>query len=167
MSRAKPIEVVKGTFRQRTKMVLSKIFIILQNVITIIMLASALVMTFQTRHLTSAPLGFKTHKLICLTQYHAFNSKEYPVFIEKIKQLPSVSLVAASMGTPQDGGNNNTIVEQGKSYSFQLLVGDMNFMSIYGLALTNNHHIAHYPIGICQHTRTGSTEHEPNRNAYE
>lgn len=161
MSRAKPIEVVKGTFRQRTKMVLSKIFIILQNVITIIMLASALVMTFQTRHLTSAPLGFKTHKLICLTQYHAFNSKEYPVFIEKIKRLPSVSLVAASMGTPQDGGNNNTIVEQGKSYSFQLLVGDMNFMNIYGLALTNHHHIAHYPVVFANTPALGALNMSP------
>jgi len=96
-------------------------------------------------HLTQAPLGFETKNLICLTQYNAFSSKDYPLFMERLKKLPGVSMVAASNGTPQDGGNNNTIVEKDKTYSFQLLVGDKNFASIYGLSFKNDLHVNHYP----------------------
>ena len=35
ISSAKPIDVVRGTFRRQTKMVFSKVFITFQNVITI------------------------------------------------------------------------------------------------------------------------------------
>ena len=41
ISAAEPIEVVRGSFRRRTKMVFSKVFITFQNFITIIMLGSS------------------------------------------------------------------------------------------------------------------------------
>lgn len=145
MSKAKPIEVVRGTFRHRTKMFLSKIFIIVQNVITIVLLASALIMSLQMRHLTQAPLGFETQNLICLTQYHAFSGKDYRLFVERLRKLPAVSMVSASRGTPQDGGNNYTIVEKDKSYPFQIITTDADFMKIYGLSLKNDLHVNHCP----------------------
>ena len=66
LSKVKPIEVVRGTFRKQTKMVFSRVFIIVQNVITIVMLACALIMSLQMRHLVKAPLGFNTENIICL-----------------------------------------------------------------------------------------------------
>ena len=38
LSRVKPIEVVRGTFRKHTKMIFSRVFITVQNIITITML---------------------------------------------------------------------------------------------------------------------------------
>lgn len=56
----KPIDVVKGSFRYNSKMVLSRIFIITQNVITITMLTASLVIVLQINHLVNAPLGINT-----------------------------------------------------------------------------------------------------------
>ena len=64
MSRFQPIDIVKGNFRFRSKMVLGRLFIILQNVITVTMLTSSLVIWFQLRHLIHAPIGFNTENLI-------------------------------------------------------------------------------------------------------
>ena len=51
ISSAKPIDVVRGTFRRQTKMVFSKVFITFQNVITIAMIAASLTMYLQIDHL--------------------------------------------------------------------------------------------------------------------
>ena len=63
ISRYQPIDIVKGSFRFRSKMVLGKVFVILQNVITVTMLTSALVIWLQLNHLIHAPLGFNTKNL--------------------------------------------------------------------------------------------------------
>jgi len=63
ISRFQPIDIVKGNFRFRSKMVMGKLFIILQNVISVTMLTSALVIWLQLNHLIHAPLGFNTERL--------------------------------------------------------------------------------------------------------
>ena len=55
LSKYKPIDVVKGSFRYHSKMVLSRIFIILQNVITMTMMAATLTILLQMSHLVNAP----------------------------------------------------------------------------------------------------------------
>ncbi|MCR5239738.1 MAG: FtsX-like permease family protein [Prevotella sp.] len=63
LSRYQPIDIVKGSFRFRSKMVLGKVFVILQNIITVTMLTSALVIWLQLNHLIHAPLGYNTKNL--------------------------------------------------------------------------------------------------------
>ena len=46
-SRYQPIDVIKGTLRRRNKMVLSKVFIVVQNVLSVFLIALALVMEVQ------------------------------------------------------------------------------------------------------------------------
>ncbi len=64
VSAVRPVDVVKGTFRRRSKMVFSKVFIVLQNAVTIGMLAAVLVMVLQLRHLLHAPLGYNTANIL-------------------------------------------------------------------------------------------------------
>lgn len=63
LSRYKPIDVVKGSFRYHSKMVLSRIFIILQNVITMTMMTATLTILLQMSHLVKAPLGYNTENI--------------------------------------------------------------------------------------------------------
>ena len=56
-SRLNPVEVIKGEHRRQTKTVFSKVFIIIQNVITVTLISLALVMELQYRHLLNMPLG--------------------------------------------------------------------------------------------------------------
>ena len=63
ISRYQPIDIVKGSFRFHSKMVLGRLFIIVQNAVTVSMLTAALVIWFQLNHLIHAPLGFNTENL--------------------------------------------------------------------------------------------------------
>ena len=63
ISRFQPIDIVKGNFRYQSKMVMGRLFIIVQNVVTVTMLTAALVIWLQLNHLIHAPLGFNTERL--------------------------------------------------------------------------------------------------------
>lgn len=116
LSKIQPIEVVRGTFIRHTKMVFARIFITVQNVITIVMLACALIMSLQMLHIVKAPIGFSTENLIRISQGSAFASKDFPVFLDKLRALPCVSGIASSWGTPVEGGINATKTsEDGKN----------------------------------------------------
>ena len=55
--RIDPVAVIKGEQRRQTKTVFSKIFIIIQNVLTVGLIALALVMELQFKHMVNMPLG--------------------------------------------------------------------------------------------------------------
>ena len=132
ISRAEPIEVVRGTFAHHTRMVFSRVFIVLQNVITIVMIAVALTMSLQMRHIINAPMGFNKDNVVVLG--NTGDSIQASTFCKEVEKLACVKLVSASMGTPSDGGNNSTMtLDSKKTVSLQLLFGDRNFLEIYGL----------------------------------
>lgn len=142
LSRVKPIEVVRGTFRTHTKMVFSRVFITVQNIITIIMLACAMIMSMQMLHLTKAPLGFNTENVICIEYPDDYSSRHSGEFENRLRSLPFVKAVAPSCGTPATGGNNNTVTFDGekREWSFQFISGTPEMMKIYGLTLKNDLH---------------------------
>lgn len=125
LSRVKPIEVVRGTFRTHTKMVFSRVFITVQNIITITMLACAMIMSMQMLHLTKAPLGFNTENVICIEYPDDYSSRHSSEFENRLRSLPFVKAVAPSCGTPATGGNNNTITFDGekREWPFQFISG--------------------------------------------
>ena len=140
LSRVKPIEVVRGTFRKQTKMLFSRVFITVQNVITIVMLACSLIMSTQMRHLTKAPLGFNTENIICIEYPDESSSHHSGEFEDRLRALPFVKAVAPSCGTPANGGNNNTVKFDGEKceWAFQFICGTPEIMEIYGLTLKND-----------------------------
>jgi putative ABC transport system permease protein len=56
-TRMPAISVVKGEFRSKRKHVFSKVFIVLQQVFSIVLLALAIVLGLQTSHMLNRPLG--------------------------------------------------------------------------------------------------------------
>lgn len=143
LSKVKPIEVVRGTFVRHTKMVFARIFITIQNVITIVMLACALIMSLQMLHIVKAPIGFNTENLIRISQGDAFASKEFPVFLNKLRALPCVSGITSSWGTPVEGGISATKTsEDGKeSVNIQSFIVSPEFFDIYGIKLSRNNRL--------------------------
>ena len=140
LSKIQPIEVVRGTFIRHTKMVFARIFITVQNVITIVMLACALIMSLQMLHIVKAPIGFSTENLIRISQGSAFASKDFPVFLDKLRALPCVSGIASSWGTPVEGGINATKTSEDgkKSVNIQTFIVSPEFFDIYGIKLNRN-----------------------------
>ena len=101
ISRFQPIDIVKGSFRYRSKMVLGRLFIIVQNVVTITMLTSALVIWLQLRHLIHAPLGFNTENLFYVESPQG-KSQTVRNLLEK---MPFVDQIGCYLGSTFTGYN--------------------------------------------------------------
>lgn len=59
---------------------------------------------------------------------------------DRVAKLPGVEAVSFSCGYPLQGGNNNTLILDNRTISFQTFVGDENFMKIFGLELERDNH---------------------------
>lgn len=141
ISSVKPIDVVRGTFRRRTKMVFSKVFIVFQNVITIVMIAASLTMYLQINHLIKAPLGYNTTNII--ETDNVFRSRNEMAMAEDLlRQLPCVKEIGRTNGTPSSGTNNLSGTYEGKSLSFQQMVVDSAAFRIFGLQIKQENHVA-------------------------
>jgi len=139
ISRAKPIDVVRGTFRHTTRMRLGKLCVSFQNVLTIVMVAVSLTMVAQIRHWINAPLG-RNHEGIVKIQNN-LDPVKAKTFMDEVKKLPCVDLVSACLCTPLDGGYNNTSMYGDKQVSFQRFYGDENFMKMLGIEVAEDYHV--------------------------
>lgn len=139
LSKYKPIDVVKGSFRYHSKMVLSRIFIILQNVITMTMMAATLTILLQMSHLVNAPLGYNTENIYRVSSDNPEvlrNALKSQPFIQGIGSFSGTSLDGnyRSMSTRKDKDNNNLLV--------YLTTWDKEFIDIMGINLVKDNHLS-------------------------
>ena len=139
LSKYKPIDVVKGSFRYHSKMVLSRIFIILQNVITMTMMAATLTILLQMNHLVNAPLGYNTENIYRVSSNNPEvlrNALKSQPFIQGIGSFSGTSLDGnyRSMSTRKDKDNNNLLV--------YLTTWDKEFIDIMGINLVKDNHLS-------------------------
>lgn len=139
LSRYKPIDVVKGSFRYHSKMVLSRIFIILQNVITMTMMTATLTILLQMNHLVKAPLGYNTENIYRVSSDNPEvmrNALKSQPFVQEIGSFSGTSLDGnyRSMSTRKDKDNNNLLV--------YLTTWDKEFIDIMGINLVKDNHLS-------------------------
>lgn len=142
ISNAKPIEVVRGTFRKQTKMVFSKFFIIFQNVITICLVAASITMFLQIRYLVNAPLGYNSTNIIDIYGGELPDRKTGYTLVNELEQLACVNRVGLSEGTPFSMGMNFTGVYDGKNISSQEFRGDKTFFDMLGFEILRDNQVA-------------------------
>lgn len=95
ISRFQPIDIVKGNFRYHSKMVMGRLFIIIQNIVTVTMLTAALVIWLQVNHLIHAPLGFNTKHL-----YYIMSPEGKSQTVRnQLERLPFVETIGEMRGT--------------------------------------------------------------------
>lgn len=139
LSKYKPIDVVKGSFRYHSKMVLSRIFIILQNVITMTMMTATLTILLQMNHLVNAPLGYNTENIFRVSSDNPEvlrNALKSQPFIQGIGSFSGTSLDGnyCSMSTRKDKDNNNLLV--------YLTTWDKEFIDIMGINLVKDNDLS-------------------------
>lgn len=139
LSKYKPIDVVKGSFRYHSKMVLSRIFIILQNVITMTMMAATLTILLQMSHLVKAPLGYNTENIFRVSSDNPEvmrNALKSQPFVQEIGSFSGTSLDGnyCSMSPRKDKDNNNLLV--------YLTTWDKEFIDIMGINLVKDNHLS-------------------------
>jgi putative ABC transport system permease protein len=139
ISSFKPVEVVKGAFTQKTKMVFSKVFITTQNIITIALITCTLIMFLQVRFMLNTQWGVHTENIINIDN-NVFNLSQSKTFKNELLNLACVEDVAFCQGHPIDGGNNNTMSSDGKNLSFQVFGGDSAYFRMLGFEVVRDNH---------------------------
>ncbi len=143
VSRYKPIDIVRGTFRRQTKTVYGRVLIAVQNIITITLLAASLAISLQIRHLVNAPMGYQTHDILNISVGIFPDRSTMFHFCNELRSLPEVEAVGLGCGTPHDGGNNNTFpYGPDGMISFQVFIGDSTYFRILGLERLRDNHVA-------------------------
>ena len=137
MSRFQPIDIVKGNFRFRSKMVLGRLFIVLQNVITVTMLTASLVIWLQLNHLIHAPLGYNTKNLYYVDAPQGKsqmirNKLEKMPFVERIGELNGAAFTSSGFSVMIG------IMLNGNVVSMFATAMDSTAFNLYGLELLKN-----------------------------
>ena len=132
-SRYQPIDVIKGTLRRRNKMILNKVFIVVQNVLSVFLIAMALVMEVQMRHMLSRPMHAATDNLYYI-EYSAPDYDSMKLFKDKVEQLPFVTKAGVGRGIP--GLINMTMgikVDEEHHVDMPVIVCDSTYFQLLGL----------------------------------
>ena len=140
IQQAQPIEIVRGTLRLKTKTVYSKVIIIVQNVVAVVMLVSALTMGLQIRHMISADLGYNTKDILVVDNAFGQTGQIRPL-LDRLRAEPCVEEVGQGDGIPLGGTNNWTMeLPDGHWVSFQQIQGDDKYFDILGLKVKQDNH---------------------------
>jgi putative ABC transport system permease protein len=132
-SRYEPIDVIKGTLRRRNKMILNKVFIVVQNVLSVFLIAMALVMEVQMRHMLTRPMHAATDNLYYI-EYSAQNYDAMRLFKDKVERLPFVTKAGVGRGIP--GLINMTMgikVDDEHRVDMPVIVCDSTYFQLLGM----------------------------------
>ena len=106
VSRFNPIDVVKGTIRLRSKMWLSKVFVVAQNVISVTLVVMAMTMMLQMHHLSNLPLGYQTKDILSISSSLDGSAEQMGILVNRLKSLPEVSEATYGSNNPINSWGN-------------------------------------------------------------
>ena len=106
VSRFNPIDVVKGTIRLRSKMWFGKMFIVVQNAVSMVLVVVAMTMVLHMHHLYTLPIGYDTRDVISGFTSIDHSSEQHAILVNRLKALPEVEEATFGTGTPLECGAN-------------------------------------------------------------
>lgn len=139
ISSAHPIEVVRGTFRRRSKMYFSRLFIIVQHVCTITVIGVTLTMWLQVRHLINAPLGWDTERLLIVRPPEWSMMKKLGLLYGEVNKMSCVETATIGLGSPFTGGSNSTNQIEEKTISFQTFWNSPGWLKMLGIPVLTDY----------------------------
>ncbi len=132
ISSIKPISIVNGTYRRKSRAGLNRVFILLQNILAITLIASAIVLDRQMNYMINMPLGADIKDKFILST-DAEEAGDVIAMMDEIRQLPFVKKVALSRGYPT-GVHFNTAIQLENSTDLtpvKLLICDTEAFGIW------------------------------------
>ena len=137
-SRFAPIDIVRGTYRLKTKRVFSKVFIVFQNTITIVLIAMALLMEVQMRHMINRPTNMRSEGLYSL-QYWAREYSDLVPLINRLEKIPTVRSVGYGRGfAGQLSMGTSVKTPNGETVDMQLILCDETYFNMLGLKVVED-----------------------------
>ena len=144
VARFKPIDVVKGSFRFQGKMRLSRVFIVVQNLISTTLIAIGIVMLAQMHHMATLPMGYRTEGLAEIECYtYSFNVEQLTPIRDRLLAMPQVKRIGWAMNMPwqcqkngvQEKGSTDEPVSSWTFYSAM----DTTCMSMLGFEIVEQY----------------------------
>ena len=137
-SRYEAIDVIKGTLRRKSKMVFSKVFIVVQNALAVFLIAMALVMEVQMKHMLDRP----THSTVdnrYYVEYSAMSLDQMQLFKDKVEKLPFVTKVGIGRGIPGMIVMTAGITqEDDTNFDLPVILCDTTFFDLLGLEVVED-----------------------------
>lgn len=120
-----PIDIVKGNFRMHNKQLFSRLFIIVQNVISTVLITLGLTMAFQIYHLATLPTGYNTDLVFVKTWELGHTYDKQVILQKRLQALPQVTEVALARKLPFITGHDGVQQPEEEGYSW-LHLSDMD-----------------------------------------
>ncbi|PXV66788.1 putative ABC transport system permease protein [Dysgonomonas alginatilytica] len=129
-----PIEIVKGSFSRKVKSKYSKLLIVFQYIVAIVLLICSFFIKQQSDFLVNYDTGFNRDRIFIMD--NVLDSARLVGFKNILYTISGVELVSYSQGTPVSGSNNNSFEVDGVQFSFQELVVDSVFFKIFDIKIS-------------------------------
>ena len=137
-SRFAPIDIVRGTFRRRSKMMFSKVFIVFQNTVSVILIAMAILMEAQLGHMMHRPLNARSEGLYFLG-FYARDYSEVEPLVDRLNRIPEVKRVAFGRGFPgQMNMNLGFKAPDGTHHQTQVIACTPEYFEMLGLKVVKD-----------------------------
>ena len=136
--RYKPVDVMKGGYRRRSKMVFSKVFIVLQNALAVLLIALAITMEAQMRKTQERPMNCNIENIFFLKD---FSGEDNTPLKDALEALPCVRRIGRSSGVPGsiNMGQYST-TRDGQDILYKLIRMDRTAFSMFGFEILEDFH---------------------------
>lgn len=136
--RYNPVDVMKGGYRRRIKMVFSKVFIVLQNALAVILIALAITMEAQMHKTQERPMNCNIENIFFLKD---FSGEDNAPLKDALEALPCVRRIGRSSGVPGsiNMGQYST-TRDGQDILYKLIRMDSTAFSMFGFEILEDFH---------------------------
>ncbi len=131
------LEVMKGDYRRRSKMVFSKVFIVLQNALAVILIALAITMEAQMRKTQSRPMHIDIKDKFSLS---FITREDQTPLKDALERLPFVKRVGRCSGTPGIGtGGQYSKTKDGQDIMYRLYSMDSTAFQMFDFEILKDY----------------------------
>jgi putative ABC transport system permease protein len=129
----RPIEVVRGSFRKKSKAIYGKAFITFQYTVAIALLACSWLILKQTNFLRNYDLGFQREHIVKTEYRGALDQKG--AIKNALAKIPGVEAISLTWQSPLSGGSNQSFDFEGMPMSFQEFRVDSTFFKVFDISV--------------------------------
>lgn len=126
VARFQPLDIVKGNFRLQNKQVLSRVFIVAQNIISTVLIAMGLTMAAEMHHLATLPMGYNMKDLVFIQAWQLGpKADQQNILKERLQALPQVAEISLGRKIPLSCGHDG-VHQPGEEEMSWLNLSDMD-----------------------------------------
>ena len=138
VSHFSPVDIVKGEMRVRGKMLFSKIFIVIQNIIAIVLIALSVTMELQMKHMLHRPAGCNLEDIYYLNT--DLTGTDRTRFMSRLSELPCTGKIGYTNGLPGSIGTMYTAEDStGNTITFCIMTCDTAVFNMLGFKMVEKY----------------------------